>query len=89
MSSAWAQYTLILNDKDRDLFQKNLKSSGIPSVVYYPLPLSSQKGYSHYPRVSSGVNVSAALSKSVLSLPMHPYLSERVQNKIIEEVLKN
>lgn len=89
MSSAWAQYTLILDNKDRDLFQKNLKSSGIPSVVYYPIPLSSQKGYSHYPRVSSGVEVSEMLSKSVLSLPMHPYLSKSEQNKIIEEVLKN
>ena len=71
-TSAWAQYTVKL--KDRDRLQRELKDSGIPSVVYYPIPLSKQLGYAHYPSVSSGVALSERLAGSVLSLPMHPYL---------------
>lgn len=85
--SAWAQYTLIL--KDRDKLQSALKEKGIPSVVYYPIPLSQQDGYSHYPKVSSGVLNSEQLSKSVLSLPMHPYLNISSQELIINEIISN
>ena len=72
--SAWAQYTLQL--KYRDDLQAKLKDIGIPSVVYYPIPLSKQIGYQHYPSVSSGLEQSELLSKTVLSLPMHPYLEQ-------------
>ena len=86
-TSAWAQYTLILNG--RDGVQSRLKESGIPSVIYYPIPLTRQLGYAEYPQVSSKTLVSEALSSSVLSLPMHPYLSCASQDDIIEKVINS
>lgn len=80
-TSSWAQYTLKL--ADRDAVQTTLKSFGIPSVVYYPIPLSKQIGYDSFPSVSSGVLVSESLSKTVLSLPMHPYLERKDQESIV------
>ena len=72
--SAWAQYTLSSNNRDslRAILQKN----NIPTVVYYPLALSEQTGFSKYPKVSSGLNNSENLPKKVFSLPMHPYLKD-------------
>jgi dTDP-4-amino-4,6-dideoxygalactose transaminase len=83
-SSSWAQYTL--NLENRGSLQSKLKEGGIPSVIYYPIPLSLQRGYRHYPSVSSGVGKSELLAESVLSLPMHPYLSEESQNSITEKI---
>jgi len=82
LTSAWAQYTLKLTN--RGLIENRLKASGIPSVVYYPKPLTIQEGYSHFPKVSGGTPVSEMLAKSVLSLPMHPYLDKRSQDRIME-----
>ena len=79
-SSAWAQYTLQL--ENRDNLQNKLKEEAIPSVVYYPIALSQQAGYKHYPTVSSGVETSELLAEQVLSLPMHPYLTPHSQNNI-------
>ena len=76
-TSAWAQYTLRIPGRDK--IQKLLKSFGIPSIVYYPIPLSKQLGYQSLPSVSSGVKVSERLSGEVLSLPMHPYLNHKTQ----------
>ena len=79
-TSAWAQYTLIL--KDRENMQSRLNAAGIPSVVYYPIPLSRQLGYQKFPCVSTEVNTSEQLSKKVLSLPMHPYLTDDEITKV-------
>mgnify|MGYP001984667913 FL=1 len=56
----------------------------MPTAVYYPVALSDQPAYAHYPRAGNGTPVSAALAHEVLSLPMHPYLDEATQNRIIE-----
>lgn len=85
-SSAWAQYTLKL--KNRDNLQNKLKEEAIPSVVYYPIALSQQAGYKHYPSVSNGVENSELLAEQVLSLPMHPYLTPHSQ-KNITSVIKD
>jgi dTDP-4-amino-4,6-dideoxygalactose transaminase len=82
-TSTWAQYTLQV--ADRAAFQSKLKEGGVPSVVYYPIPLSRQPAYAHYP--SAPTPVSAALSGHVVSLPMHPYLDEATQDRIIAAVL--
>ena len=84
-TSAWAQYTIISDDREND--QSKLKSVGIPSVIYYPIPLSRQLGYNHFPSVSSGTGVSERLSKNVLSLPMHPYIDKDSHELIIEKIL--
>ena len=82
-TSTWAQYTLQVDDRDK--FQADLKAAGVPTAVYYPIPLSRQKAYAHFP--SAPTPVSEALSSKVVSLPMHPYLDEVVQNRIITAVL--
>ena len=89
VTSAWAQYTLVLADRDRVRVQSRLKELEIPSVIYYPIPLTKQLGYASYPQVSSKTPVSEALSLSVLSLPMHPYLSHSAQDNIIDKVISS
>ncbi len=81
--STWAQYTLQVSD--RAGFQAALKQKGVPTAVYYPVPLSRQPAYRHYP--SAPTPVSEALSGQVVSLPMHPYLEPAVQDQIIQAVL--
>lgn len=80
--SAWAQYTLQVDDPAA--CQEKLKQAGVPTAVYYPLPLHRQTAYSHYPAVPGGPVVSEELAGSVVSLPMHPYLGERAQKTICE-----
>lgn len=84
--SVWAQYTLRLGEK-RDAIRDHLKSLGIPSVIYYPKALTQQLGYQHYPVVSTGVPVSEKIPGEVLSLPMHPYLTEEQLDHICQAVL--
>ena len=81
--SSWAQYTLQV--ENRAEFQAGLKERGVPSAVYYPIPLSKQKAYAHYP--AAPTPVSEALSQRVVSLPMHPYLDRATQDRVIAAVL--
>jgi dTDP-4-amino-4,6-dideoxygalactose transaminase len=83
--SVWAQYTLRVQVRAR--LQAGLKDLGIPGRVYYPAPLSQQPAYRSYP--SAPIPASIALCAEVLSLPMHPYLSESDQQRIIEAVLQS
>ncbi len=83
--SSWAQYTIQV--PDRDAFQADLKAQGIPTAVYYPIPLSRQKGYAHYP--SAPTPVCEQISDTVVSLPMHPYLEKAAQDRIVAAVLKS
>ena len=84
--SAWAQYTIFI--KERDKVQSELKANNIPSIIYYPIPLSKQAGYEKYPQVSTGLNISNLLSEGVLSLPMHPYLKDHEIEKISYLLIK-
>jgi len=81
--STWAQYTIQV--ADRTVFQAALKEKGVPTAVYYPVPLSRQPAYRGYP--SAPAPVSEALSGHVVSLPMHPYLEPVVQDRVIQAVL--
>ena len=75
--SSWAQYTVILPDNiNRDKLQESLKFKDIPTAVYYPIPLNEHKPYKNYPVSKSGLINTNYLARNVLSLPMHPYLSE-------------
>ena len=85
-SSSWAQYTLKLDNRGE--LQSKLKEVGIPTVVYYPIPLSKQIGYKQYPSVTTGVDSSAVLSEKVLSIPMHPYLSDESQRNISRKIIE-
>jgi len=80
-TSVWAQYTIQL--EGRAAVQEACKADGIPTAIYYPIPLSRQTGYRHYPTVPGGTPVSEALADRVLSLPMHPYLDQESQDRIL------
>lgn len=84
-TSTWAQYTLQVEDRAK--FQADLKAAGVPTAVYYPIPLNRQKAYAHYS--GAPTPVSDALSPKVVSLPMHPYLDEATQDRIISAVLQS
>ena len=82
--SVWAQYT-IETDK-RDSLAAHLKAEGIPTAVYYPIPLHKQGPYAEFPLGPGGLPVSEAKAERVISLPMHPYLEPAVQDKIVAAV---
>lgn len=83
-TSVWAQYTMRV--PNRDALAAALKAKGIPTAIYYPKPLHQQTAYSKFPCAGNGVPVSERLAGEVLSLPMHPYLEESVQDRIITAV---
>ena len=77
--SSWAQYTIRLTSREqRDALQQHLKSLDIPSMVYYPTPMHAQTAFANLLSQESGWDCtsSSLLSTTVLSLPMHPYLTD-------------
>lgn len=83
-TSAWAQYTILIEDRDR--VAKALDAAGIPTGIYYPIPVHRQDGYRHFPAAKGGLPVSEELAGLVLSLPMHPYLEPSDQERVISAV---
>jgi dTDP-4-amino-4,6-dideoxygalactose transaminase len=82
--SVWAQY--VIEHRDRDGLAIHLKASGVPTAVYYPVPMHRQAPYADFPTGPGGLPVSEAKSATVLALPMHAYLSEPTQDRIIDAV---
>ncbi len=80
--SAWAQYTL--RHPNRETVQSKLKEHGIPTAIYYPLSLHRQEAFLHLGYNEGDFPISEQMSRQVFSLPMHPYLTEEEQNKVIE-----
>jgi len=85
-ASVWAQYTIRLAPGRRDGLATALKAEGIPTAIYYPIPLHRQVAYRSYPVAEGGLAVSERLAQEVISLPMHAYLDEPVQDRIIAAV---
>jgi dTDP-4-amino-4,6-dideoxygalactose transaminase len=86
-TSVWAQYTIRLPDgTDRDGFAAALKAQGIPTAIYYPKSMHQQTAYRDFPAAAGGLPVSEGLSRDVISLPMHAYLDEPTQQRIIKAV---
>ncbi len=83
------QYTLRLENGDRDKLVEQLREKGIPAMVYYPIPLHKQKAFEPFVSTESTEIFanSIELSKTVFSLPMHTELTEEMQNRIAENVL--
>ncbi|GMQ23415.1 DegT/DnrJ/EryC1/StrS family aminotransferase [Algoriphagus sp. oki45] len=82
------QYTIRLDESvDREQFKKYLSERGIPTMVYYPLPLHLQKAYLEYGGREGQFPVSEALCKQVISLPIHTEMKEEEQNYIIHQIL--
>ncbi len=83
--SVWAQYTLKARDgEQRDRAMAALKAAGIPSAIYYPLPLHQQTAYRDCPADPAGLGASEDLAARVFSLPMHPYLQPDDQDRVID-----
>jgi len=86
-TSVWAQYTIRLPDgTDRDAFAAALKAQGIPTAIYYPKSMHQQTAYRDCPVADGGLRISEALSEDVISLPMHAYLDEPTQERVIRAV---
>ena len=84
--SVWAQYTV--EHRDRDGLATYLKTKGVPTAAYYPVPMHRQSPYAHYPQ-PGGLEASDKAAGRVISLPMHAYLDEGTQSKIIEAIRSN
>jgi dTDP-4-amino-4,6-dideoxygalactose transaminase len=86
-TSVWAQYTIRLPEGvDRDDFAAKLKAQGIPTAIYYPKSMHQQTAYRDFPVAEGGLPVCESLSGDVISLPMHAYLDEPTQQRIISAV---
>ncbi len=81
--SVWAQYTIRISGGRRDAVAAKLKADGIPTAIYYPKPLHRQTAYRHFPWTGA-LDVSDRLSAETLSLPMHPYLDEATQSRVVQ-----
>jgi dTDP-4-amino-4,6-dideoxygalactose transaminase len=85
--SVWAQYTIRLpTGADRDKFAGSLKAKGIPTAIYYSKSMHQQTAYKEFPVTDGGLPACERLSSDVISLPMHAYLDEATQNRVIEAV---
>ena len=82
-NSVFAQYTVLVDGRER--VAGILDASGIPTAVHYPAPLSAQPAYAGK-AIAGPLPVSDRLAASVLSLPMHPYLSDELQDRIVDEL---
>lgn len=82
--SNWAQYTI--EHEDRDALAAHLKEQGVPTAVYYPIPMHLQPAYAHFPRGAGGMAVTERLKERVISLPMHADLDEATQDQVIAAV---
>ena len=71
--SAWAQYAILLDN--RDAVAERLSIAGIPTAIYYPLPMHLQSAYTEFGDGQGSLPVSETLSRRILNLPMHPYLA--------------
>jgi dTDP-4-amino-4,6-dideoxygalactose transaminase len=86
MTSVWAQYTIRLAPGRRDALAAALQAQGIPTAIHYPKPVHKQEAYRHFPLAEGGLPVSERLAEEVISLPMHAYLDEPTQDRIIQAV---
>lgn len=85
--SSWAQYTIQLpSEEKRNSLQLSLKETGIPTMVYYPKPMHAQTVYQALGYTDHDFPVASRLCKTVLSLPMHPYLTEEEIKHVCEAI---
>ena len=85
-TSIWAVYTVRVPGGRRDALADALKAQGVPTMIYYPKSVHQQTAYKHYPVADGGLPASERLSQDVISLPIHAYLDESTQDRIIKAV---
>ena len=81
------QYTLKIMNNKRDQFKEYLSENGIPSMIYYPIPLYRQQAFKKYVSHNFKLPITEELSKNVISLPIHTELENSNQDYIIEKVI--
>lgn len=82
--SAWAQYTV--QTEARDELRQALEADRIPTAIYYPAPLHEQIAYDSFPYDPSGLTVTSRLAATVLSLPVHPYLTQSERERVVTSI---
>lgn len=82
------QFTIKVDYGKRDDLQEYLKSHGIPSIIYYPLPLYKQEAFKGYWNIEDELSFTEELCNSVLSIPMHTELTQQIQDTIIQTIKK-
>lgn len=82
------QYTLKIKNNKRDELKAYLAEQGIPSMIYYPLPLQEQEAFKPITRAAESLNNSKECAYSVLSLPVHTEMNKDIQDIIINAVIK-
>jgi len=80
----WAQFTVFV--QNRDAVQKKLQSAGVPTAVHYPVALNRQPAYLHLGSADC-TPLSDAAAATVISLPMHPYLTESTQAFVVNALV--
>jgi UDP-2-acetamido-2-deoxy-ribo-hexuluronate aminotransferase len=80
--SAWAQYSVL--HPRREEVMARLKDQGIPTAIYYPLPLHMQEAFTHLGYKKGDFPLSEKTADEIFSIPMHPYLGKEDQERIIE-----
>jgi UDP-2-acetamido-2-deoxy-ribo-hexuluronate aminotransferase len=85
--SAWAQYSI--RHPQREKLISALKSEGIPTAIYYPIPLHLQRAFSNLDYREGDFPQSEEISKDIFSVPMHPYLTADSQDKVIDCIRRN
>ena len=86
LASVWAQYTIRLPAGRRADVAARLHADGVPTAIYYPKPLHRQEAFRQSPVAGNGLPATDRLAEEVLSLPMHAYLDEPTQDRIIDAV---
>jgi dTDP-4-amino-4,6-dideoxygalactose transaminase len=84
LTSVWAQYTIRVSGGRRDALAVALKAEGIPTAIYYPIPLHRQIAYKQYPVGRGGLAASDRHAGEDISLPMHPYLDQPTHARIVD-----
>ncbi len=82
----WAQYTIRVSGGRRDALAERLRAKGIPTAQYYPVPSHRQGAYRDCPVAEGGLAITEKLAGEVISLPMHAYLDEATQDRIVDAV---
>ena len=81
-TSAWAQYTIRVTNREQ--VQAKLKAAGIPTAVHYPIPLNKQPAVADN---STHLPIGDEVAEEVMSLPMHPYMSEQDQDAVVTALI--
>jgi dTDP-4-amino-4,6-dideoxygalactose transaminase len=82
--STWAQYTI--ESGNRDAFRTHLADKGVPSAIYYPIPLHKHAPYAGFPVAPGGLPVTEAAADRVVSLPMHPDMPADHIDRVVDAV---